>query len=69
MQKKLLGNAHPHIANSQWNLGSLYQKQDTYQQAQALYVEALSIARVTLGSEHRTTKSIQSSLNSLPQND
>lgn len=55
MSKKLLGEQHPDVATSIHNLANLYYSQGKYEQAEPLYLQALSILFSSLGENHPNT--------------
>jgi tetratricopeptide (TPR) repeat protein len=52
MYKKLLGTEHPDVATSLNNLAVLYSSQGRYEEAEPLYLQALSMRQKLLGTEH-----------------
>ncbi len=65
MRRQLLGQQHPYVASSLNNLAGLYYSQGKYEQAEPLYLEALSIAEKVLGVDHPHTKIFQKNLDRL----
>jgi len=59
IQKSLLGNHHPDIAISLYNLASLYDNQFRFKEAEILFQESLVIFENTLGAEHPHTQSVK----------
>ncbi|NES74064.1 MAG: tetratricopeptide repeat protein [Okeania sp. SIO2D1] len=64
MKKQLLGSVHPSIATSLNNLGSLYDLQERYAEAESLYLEALEMKKQLLGA---TNPDHATSLNNLAE--
>jgi tetratricopeptide (TPR) repeat protein len=60
LRRKLLGDLHPLIANSLFNLGALRYNQGRYPEALDLLLEAESIRLDTLGANHPRTQALQS---------
>jgi tetratricopeptide (TPR) repeat protein len=56
--KRLLGDNHPHVANSLNNLAGLYDSQGRYEEAEPLYLEAINIATQGLGENHPHTQTV-----------
>ena len=52
MQRKLLGNEHPEVARSFYNLALTLTREDRLPEAEAMYREALTMQRKLLGTEH-----------------
>jgi tetratricopeptide (TPR) repeat protein len=52
LSRRLLGDAHPDVAQSLNNLAALYQAMGRYAEAEPLYQEALALSRRLLGDEH-----------------
>jgi tetratricopeptide (TPR) repeat protein len=63
MQKKILGEAHPDLADSLWNLTFLYRDQGKYAQAERLCRQALTIWQQAEDASY--TKAIVAALNML----
>jgi len=62
LTKRLLGEAHPHVASSLNNLAGLYYSQGRYSEAEPLYLEALELTKRLLGEAH---PHVATSLNNL----
>jgi tetratricopeptide (TPR) repeat protein len=62
MRKRLLGEAHPAVANSLNNLAALYASQGRYEEAEPLYLDALAMGQRLLGEAH---PAVAKSLNNL----
>ncbi len=62
MKKRLLGEQHPHVAESLNNLAVLYDRLFKYSQAESLFLEALRILKRIFASEH---PKIASTMNNL----
>jgi tetratricopeptide (TPR) repeat protein len=60
MGQRLLGDAHPDVASSLFNLGALRYKQGRYREALALLLQAQPIYLSQLGPDHPTTQALQS---------
>ena len=58
----MLGEEHPDVATSLNNLALLYASQERYEEAEPLYLQALSLRKKLLGEEH---PSVAISLNNL----
>ena len=56
MNKKLLGEEHPYVADGLNNLAGLYRLQGRYSEAEPLYQQALEMSRNLLGEDHPNTK-------------
>ena len=65
MSKQLLGDAHPHVASTLWNLGALRYHQGRFAEAESFLLEALPIVETKLGTDHPNTQKLQSWLNRL----
>ncbi len=63
MRKRVLGDEHPSVATSLFNLGVLRYQQGQYEAAQSLLLQALPIYQTTLGSNHPNTQALQSWIN------
>jgi tetratricopeptide (TPR) repeat protein len=60
MYKRLLGEAHPDVASSLFNLGALRYNQGRYSEALALLLQAQPIYLAQLGPDHPSTQALQS---------
>ena len=60
MSKRLLGEAHPDVASSLFNLGALRYNQGRYSEALALLLQARPIYLSQLGPDHPNTQALQS---------
>lgn len=65
MKKRLLGDDHPDVATSLYNLAGLYESQGRYKQAEPLYLKALEVAEQSLGANHPNTVLIRNELQRL----
>ncbi|WP_130758767.1 tetratricopeptide repeat protein, partial [Microcystis aeruginosa] len=52
LYKRLLGDNHPHVAQSLNNLAGLYDSQGRYTEAEPLYLQALDLYKRLLGDNH-----------------
>ncbi|NCR97367.1 MAG: tetratricopeptide repeat protein, partial [Microcystis aeruginosa L311-01] len=52
LRKRLLGDNHPHVADSLSNLAGLYDFQGRYTEAEPLYLQALDLRKRLLGDNH-----------------
>jgi hypothetical protein len=59
MNKQLLGEAHPAVASSLFNLGALRYNQGRYSEAQTLLLQAQPIYFAQLGPDHPNTQALQ----------
>ncbi|MGD1909623.1 MAG: tetratricopeptide repeat protein [Rivularia sp. (in: cyanobacteria)] len=57
-----LGENHPHTATSLNNLAYLYKNQGRYEEAEALYIQALELTKQLQGVNHPDTASSLSNL-------
>ncbi|MEO0970225.1 MAG: CHAT domain-containing tetratricopeptide repeat protein, partial [Cyanobacteria bacterium J06639_18] len=64
LDKRLLGDQHPHVATSLNNLALLYSRQGRYTDAEPLYKQALEMRKRLLGDQH---PHVATSLNNLAQ--
>jgi uncharacterized protein HemY len=62
-----MGLDHPEVADLLVGLGSIYQQQQSYDQAEAYFSRALTIRKQKLGLNHPETKKIRMVLNGLQQ--
>ena len=60
MRKQLLGETHPDVASSLFDLGTLCYKQNRYREVLALLLQAQPIYRSQLGPDHPNTQALQS---------
>src|SRR6187402_2625966 len=51
LRRRLLGNQHPAVADSHWNLGATLRRLNRFDEAESEYREALAIFRDTLGDD------------------
>ena len=65
MYKRLLGDEHPDVASSLWNLGAMRYQQQQFAEAEELLLEALPIYQQALGADHPNTQSLLSWLNAV----
>jgi tetratricopeptide (TPR) repeat protein len=68
MRKRLLGDEHPSVATSLNNLAFLYRSQGRYNEAEALYIEALAMRKRLLGENHPNTITTRQNLEYLRRN-
>jgi tetratricopeptide (TPR) repeat protein len=59
LSQKLLGDDHPHVAQSLNNLAGLYYSQGKYKEAEPLYQQALNILEQRLGVDHPNTITVR----------
>ena len=59
MRQELLGDRHPSVATSLNNLAALRYNQNRYDEAEALFLQALAIFESVLGSNHPNTQSVK----------
>ena len=52
MRQQELGRKHLDVAQTCYNLASLYRSQGTYEKAEPFYLQALRIREATLGMNH-----------------
>lgn len=62
LDKRLLGDNHPHVALSLNNLAELYKSQGSYSQAEPLLQEALDIFERRLAVNHPHTITVRENL-------
>ena len=62
MRQELLGDRHPHVATSLNNLAVLRSNQNRYDEAEALFLQALEIRESVLGSNHPNTQDTKNSI-------
>ena len=58
MGQKLLGEEHPDVATSLNNLAALYRSQGRYEEAEPLYLSAITIFLQRLGENHPNTQTV-----------
>ncbi len=62
MQRKLMGNDHPHVAVSLANLGALLRDKHDYDASEAVFHDAVAMNRKIRGEEHWHTANSRSHL-------
>ena len=66
-KENLMGADHPEVANLLVGLGSIYQQQESYEEAENYYLRALEIREHKLGLGHPETKKIRMILDGIQQ--
>jgi len=67
IRQKLLGDHHPDVAGSLFNLAKLYRTMERNSESMNLIQRAISIYKQTLGSNHPLTKAAQSWLSTISE--
>ena len=62
---KTLGEEHPSVATTYWNMGALYKAKGDKDTARGYLEKALAIFRVAVGENHPNTKGVRNWLASL----
>ena len=65
IEKKALGEDHPSVATTLWNMAKLHTQQGQIEQAKALYEENLRINRIVFGPDHQECKDTEEALSAL----
>ena len=65
ISKKALGDEHPSVATTLWNMGALFKSMGRLSDAAAHLENALSIFTSTVGPEHPSTKGVKEWLDGL----
>ncbi|MEL6775791.1 MAG: response regulator [Cyanobacteria bacterium J06597_16] len=67
IRQSLLGNSHPDVGVSLYNLAALYDNQFRFKEAESLFKEALDIFRNAFGAQHTYTQKIQTKVTMICQ--
>ena len=62
---KTVGEEHPSVANTYWNMALLSERLNKPEEARPLYERALGIKRVVFGPDHKECKKVEKALAAL----